>query len=1027
MTAGKDSSLDRETDFGFENEEEDDELDEHAAHEAAESFLALLDNADAVEANSAIEKTRSPESSSARSEMAQTEAVPELVLNFTAAEAEPAKMLTEQAELKAQTPQSTLLDGELPGKSTPIEPFVSETQAALGPVIDIFDQPWRLPSFNSPLESYEVQDARRAEKEGDLNKAVELWTKEQDRLKKGYGNDVALYDSSKELARLYEKMPDKSAEARKQYELSLEIIKKQSEWNDRWDTKLDPTVTALHLKIAKTYEAEGKFDKALDQQKLALKVATKGESDYNWAQKKDSLKIDCRSAMAETLMKMGKPEEAIKEYQQNIKLLKLQSGYSEYSASPQDKAIIATQIKTAEALVKAGKQDDAVKVYEQNMAMIKRQRDYSDYSPSKWDRDVVQTQRAIAKIRTEQGRYDDAFKALAENQKLLDSKYHMTSYGDKTAVGAFTQYHADMANLYAKRAESKKDDPAARNADYDKAVQERQKELDIYKRYQSWDSRDKTQDPYVFAAQRDIAKFLQASGKEEEALKMQEKQIPILERAGAKPAEVAACIQKIADGYEKLGKLDTAISMHKQACYKLEGKEGYQEARERLAATYAKAGKDIRTEEAREDKEAFDRCDEVEKFPYIFNKLPNKLAIETSAEGTKLSTDNLPKLFEAAPGLMLDRVLKEAFAAGQTPEQAEKTAAAIMQALRDTTDISIKGNKIEFTRKNASEIPFSQELPIGRVNAIRMGEKVSFEIETDPKDPSKIRIKNIQGITALGDRPSLIPLDKSRVPMSIGIRSLEVYEQDNGGSRDRMLSVNGLPGTKLEGNVSDSDSAKYRASMKLMTDTIGKLGKGDMNGLLEMLGAGGIPQPLKDLFTDVTAIKKDGGNIHMDLKKPHEMTAGDFTGGAQVDGNPRVAISSSVDFYMSPSSKYSVDISSIKGITFKSDGWMGRLLGSDGHVAANLDHIYIGGQSGGERSFGIGFDRLLRDLSVRLTAQGAPAASSTIRITVDNPIDSKKKETIRIKVDRNGEFSASNIAEEGFSFLLESVRRGLLD
>lgn len=927
------------------------------------------------------------------------------------------------ADPKVLAIQTTLLDGDLAGKPPVFKPIGSDVAAA--PVVpNIFDQ-LRGVGFNSPMDSFGVQDARRAEKDGDIKKAIELWTKEQEQLKKGYGNEVAIFDSCKELARLYEKMPDKSTEARKQYEAAIEICKKQLDWSDRWDSKLDATVSSLHLKVAKTYEAEGKTDKALEAQKQALAVANKGEStDYNWAQKKDGLKIECHNAIAATLLKNGKGEDAVKEYQETLKLIKRQSGYSDYGC-PQDKDIIAIQSKMAEALVKAGKNDEAVKVYEQNLTTLKRQRGYSDYSSSPLDNDVIRTQRSIAQIRAGQGRYDDAFKALEENFKLLDRKYSLTGYGDNKAAGAHAQYRSDMADLYAKRAESRKDDPNARNADYDKALKERQKELEIYKREQDYDYRNaKSLDPNIFAAQRETAKYLKALGKDEEALQLERKQTYLMQRAEAKPADIALCQQKIAAGYEKLGKMDQAIEMHKAACYSLQGKEGYTAAHDRLAEVYKKVGKDIRVEEAREDKEAFERCDAIEKFPYIFSKLPNKLAIETSAEGTKLSTDNLPKLLEAAPGMMLDKVLKNALSLGKSPEETEKIAEALMQALRDTTEVSIKGNKIEFTRKSTTEIPYGADLgPLGKVNGIKMGQKISFELEADPADPGKVRIKDIQGISAVGERPNFFDKSKPPTAFSIDLKTIEIADQKNKeGKTDRVLSINGIP-IKLAENVSEDDSAAFKEHLKLMTDTLGKLGKGDLYGLLQMLGANEIPQALKDLFTDVKAIKKDGGNIHLDVKKEHVMTVGDFTGGAAINGNPTVTIATAVDFYMSPNSKHSIDLMDIKGITINSDGWMGRLLGKDGHLKANLSKVYVSGQVDGDRSVSFGFDKGLHDIWVKLNAQGQPRANSTISLRVDNPIGGKK-ESIDIKVDENGQLSAGSVASEGLYLLLEGLRKG---
>lgn len=933
---------------------------------------------------------------------------------------------TEQAKSVGQEKQAskkTLLDFDLGGKAPSFEPTVSSD----APVFTARIINWRPPSFNSLLESYGMQKARRAEQEGDLNRAVELWTAEQEQLKKYYGNDQAVYETQKELARLYEMMPAKSAEARIQYEAMLETCKKSPDWKERYDSKVDPAVSAILLKIAKTYEAEGEIDKALESLSLALAVAEKGESDYIRPQRKDSSKVECRKAMAAMHIKSGKIDEAIKDYQEIVELLKRQSGYSVYGC-PQDKDIVATQGKMADSFVKAGKWEDAAKVHEANLAIIKRQWGYSDYSESAFDNDVLQTQRAIARIRIAQGRYDEAFKTLDENCRLLDRKYR--SYGgDNKAGGAYAQYYGDIADAYAKRASSRTDDMKARNSDYDEAFKAREKELEIYNRARGYDY-GTTLDANIFAVQREMANYLKEQGKDHDALRLQEKQIYLLERAETNPEDIAICMEKIAGEYEKLGELDRAVLMRKSACYKLEGREGYAVARELLAETYRKDGKDIRVEEAREDKEEFDRCDAIEKFPYIFSKLPRRLAIETSDEGTKLSMDDLPRLLETVPGMMLDRVLRDALCVGKSPEEAEKIAEAIMLALRETTDIFITGNKIEFIRKSAAEIPYGVDLGVlGKVSSIKLGEKISFELAVDSADSGKVSFKNIQGISAQGQRPrlSLSLLGQSgpssMQPFSVSFSTLEISERSKkDATRDRMLSIDGMPPITLQANVSDADSASYRQRLNTMTETLGKLGKGDLNGLLRMLGGDKIPHALKELFADVTAIKKDGGRMHMDLKKAHVMAISDFAGGGALDGNPTVMISSAVDFYMSPSTTHSFDLSNIRGITLSSDGWLGRLLGERGHLTANLSMVFIGGQIDGNRGLNIGFERGLHSLWVKLNGEGQPKPNSTIHATLDNPVGGKR-ETIDIKVDENGNLSKSDILGEVLYLLLEGIRR----
>ncbi|MBX9687041.1 MAG: tetratricopeptide repeat protein, partial [Candidatus Obscuribacterales bacterium] len=536
----------------------------------------------------------------------------------TKAEVPAEAVRAEQPKQKENVPiiawEKTLLDGELPVKAKAPETKFENLQTYVG----VVDQ-WR-ENFQS---SFGAQDARRAEKDGDINKAVELWKKEQDRLKSGYANEGAIFESCKELARLYEKIPGKSEEARKQYEAAIDLCKKDYNWSERWDSSLDPTVARLQMGIARSYQTEGKLDKAIEAQKQALLVANKGESEYSFSQKKDPVKIECRNGLAELLAKNGKNEEAVKEWQESIKLIKKQSGYSDYLASPQDKAIIKTQNKIADALLQAGKPDEALKMHEQNIAVLKRQRDYSDYLNSDLDFDIMRVQKSIADIKLSQNKFDEAQKALDENYKVLERKYLNTVFPKPEVVSAHAQYRKDMADLFSLKANRSGSDAVAQSKNFERAVQERQKEIDIYKKAAESDWRNpEAFDGKIFAANKEMIKDLKSQGKEEDALKIQEQQLRLLRRAEVKPAELGACYQQIAAGYDKIGQSEKAISMQKEACRNLSASEAYPVARERLAELYKKAGKDIRVEEAREDKECFDRCDAIEKFPYLFNKLP---------------------------------------------------------------------------------------------------------------------------------------------------------------------------------------------------------------------------------------------------------------------------------------------------------------------------------------------------------------------------------------------------------------------
>ncbi len=282
--------------------------------------------------------------------------------------------------------------------------------------------------------SQEVEAARKAEMDGNIAEAIKILEAHQinitsdSRYSDHYSTqlDRALLTSCLELGRLHDKARN-GPEARTQYDIAIKTYKKQHTWNARNESELDRQVVFLQLKIAASFEAQGNLDKAIEAQQEALKVARKGEVPY-FVSKNDPVQMECRNALAATLANRGNYDEAIKEYEQTIKLLQKEAGYSKYFWCPQDRDIIATQRKMADVYQKAGKSEEAFKLHQENLEIIERQPRSRAKSATEWDQEYYSAKRGQATIRASQGKLDEALALHGENARMLENKYWSSSY-----------------------------------------------------------------------------------------------------------------------------------------------------------------------------------------------------------------------------------------------------------------------------------------------------------------------------------------------------------------------------------------------------------------------------------------------------------------------------------------------------------------------------------------------------------------------------------------------------------------------
>jgi hypothetical protein len=739
----------------------------------------------------------------------------------------------------------------------------------------------------------------------------------------------------------------------------------------------------------------------------------KNSSSDSWAAKNDLIRVECHQEIAKLQAKQNNYDEAIKHNQEIIRLYKRQSDYRDWTSCPYDRSIIQTNRNMSEMFRKGGKFEDAYKLQEENLKLIGRNSEYSDWRKSPMDAEMVKSYRAMSAIRAEQGKLPDAIKLQDQMHQLLQRKYYFSDYGTSEVDDLRANYHADVSQLYA------------RAGDMPRAIAERNKEIALYKRQTQYSSlTTNSEDAKLFVAQRELIKCLKAYGKTEDALEIQSEQYRLLRRnkTSAKPAELAACCERIAEGYESIGRSERGISWRKNAMHEV-GRTApeYGAIRDRLSEAYKKVGKDLRLEEAAEAQASFAKSDRLEKFANVLSRLPRQLSVSVGADGTKLSTNDLGELLSVMPGTMLDVTLKEMFAKVAPPDEVDKCVSGVLKLIADTNEISFKGNRVQLERKEAGTIPFATDVLIAKIENIRFAKTMKFDVEVDPNDPTRISLNNIEGLDAEGTS-GMGGISK---PLKLPISSISVFEKvDASGKRNRILSVGGIDKIIAE-NVSEEESKAFQDTIKLASQSVAKLGKGDISGVIETMSGSSLDTAHKAILSDISSIRKVGRDFHLDLRNGGSYRMSSLANGATINGDdPIITIDRSVDLYI-PSSTYSLDLSSISGLSIKAGGKLGGLFGSGGIWNARLEKLYFGGNVSGNRALNIGFDNGIKSLWVDVTSTFAPAPNSTLHLTLNNPIGGKR-ESVSMRFDGTGKVKTGDAIEEGAYLFLEGLRRGWL-
>ncbi|HEY9783876.1 MAG TPA: hypothetical protein V6D17_00650 [Candidatus Obscuribacterales bacterium] len=395
------------------------------------------------------------------------------------------------------------------------------------------------------------------------------------------------------------------------------------------------------------------------------------------------------------------------------------------------------------------------------------------------------------------------------------------------------------------------------------------------------------------------------------------------------------------------------------------------------------------TPEERERREAerFKVESPFEKAIHVFQRLPEKAALTLGDKTLKIETD-FAGVLEAIPGTRLDSRTKD--------------------VLKSAKSLSITGDQISLSFDKPQSIAVQVETPlVGKITEIKLGKpeaRLSFDVALDPKEPKKLGLMNVKGLSLVLADGKEIGIHELTVDTTTG-KSLLWVKCDN--PLAKWPKVVNLP-LPLESLAPELGADFLRHTLQTVADMRSLLQTRDFSPYLASIPDAGLRDKIGSMLKNVTSITKNGANIT--VRRKDGPTVHDM-------GGPQLSISGTVSFKVG-GSPYAPKLQNITGVDFSVP--LPSELDMGTRFSTNLTGIELdeANRSGG-RTLKVTTGNMIDSASVYLNSQMVPATDGggnwNIDMWMKNPLaarpGSRLYVPLRIGTNGNINMKASEIAD----------------
>lgn len=387
--------------------------------------------------------------------------------------------------------------------------------------------------------------------------------------------------------------------------------------------------------------------------------------------------------------------------------------------------------------------------------------------------------------------------------------------------------------------------------------------------------------------------------------------------------------------------------------------------------------------------EKFAGKDAIDKTATVLSRLPEKLKIEYSGEKLSLQTDFV-KLVEATPGITLDQNAKEIFS---------KFNKLTLDGNTFTLDLK-ENTKLKLDVPEIQKVGKPTGLSIGDANT-----QVKFDIEFDAKNPDKVALKNIKGISLDVEGKKPIAIHSLSLDMSGGKAKLSVTADNPLTKPELMPAKLWLDKVSLTfdlDKVAPGMNADFLQGMvKTLSDSKAAAQNKDASMFLANIPDQALRTKLQEMLEGITSIEKD--NDTLTIRRSNGVTSHDF-------GGPRLSVQPELSFKLRSKGE-GVDISDVKGVQVTYD--LPPEAGIGDKITVGVTGLSISPKYGDSRTLTVTADNLVDSVRVRLNQEMTPATDGNghwrIDIRMSNPLDvaGRAKINLPLKFDSAGNLALS--------------------
>ncbi len=388
--------------------------------------------------------------------------------------------------------------------------------------------------------------------------------------------------------------------------------------------------------------------------------------------------------------------------------------------------------------------------------------------------------------------------------------------------------------------------------------------------------------------------------------------------------------------------------------------------------------------------EKFEQADALGKTTTVIARLPD-FKINFADKKLALQTDFV-KLVEATPGITAGGEVRDILAA----------------AKKVTFDAA---DKFTLDLKDVVKLKIDRDVPlVGKVTELNVGnaqKQVKFDVEFDPKNPDKVSIKNISGITLAVEGKGALAIHSLSLDTSGDKPQLKVTV-DNPIKRPSWIDEKNYPKTlsvpfDLDKVVPGLNSDFLKGMVKTLSDSKTALQNRDASMLLSGLPDEGVRTKLIDMVKGLQTIEKKGN--HITIVRDNGVTEHDF-------GGPRLSVSATINFTLETNGG-GIDVKEIRGI----DLWtpLPTEAGLGDRYSVGIKGISLSPKYGDSRALTVSADKLVDSVKIRLNDKDLlPATDANgnwrLDIRMTNPLDlaGTAKINVPLKFNQSGDLAMSN-------------------